>query len=330
MIAWQVPDWQTELARAVTDPAELLTLLDLDPALLPAAESTARAFGLRVPRAFVARMRRGDAGDPLLRQVLPIGAENDEVPGYVADPLAEVGLADDGVLHKYHGRALVVATGACAVHCRYCFRRHFPYTEHHAAADRWRSVLDRFASDPTLDEAILSGGDPLTLSDRRLESLVAGLAAIPHLKRVRVHTRTPVVLPNRVTPELVQALASTRLQLVVVLHANHAAEIDDAVRAAVGALRAAGATVLNQSVLLRGVNDDAAALAALSEALFEGGVLPYYLHQLDPVAGAAHFQVDDARALELHAELASRLPGFLVPRLVRELPGRPSKTPLRG
>lgn len=329
MIAWQVPEWQTELRHAVTDPAELLALLDLDPALLPAAQTAARAFRLRVPRSFVARMRRGDPTDPLLRQVLPIGDELETVPGFIDDPLGEtIGDPADGVLQKYAGRSLIVTTGVCAVHCRYCFRRHFPYEETRASADGWRAVLDRFAADPSLEEAILSGGDPLSLSDRRLAALVDGLSAIPHIKRLRIHTRTPVVVPSRVDTRLLDWLTATPLAKVVVLHTNHAAEIDGAVRGAVSALRGAGATVLNQSVLLRGVNDDADALVALSVSLFDAGVLPYYLHQLDPVAGAAHFDVPDARALELYAALQARLPGYLVPRLVRELPGKPSKTPL--
>ncbi len=329
MIAWQVPEWQTELRHAVTDPVELLSLLDLDPALLPAAQSAARSFRLRVPRSFIARMRRGDPADPLLRQVLPIGDELVAVPGFTGDPLAEVAAnPTDGVLQKYEGRALIVTTGACAVHCRYCFRRHFPYEDARASSDGWRAVLDRFSVDPSLEEAILSGGDPLSLSDRRLTALVEGLTAIPHVKRLRIHTRTPIVLPSRVDARLLEWLGATPLAKVVVLHANHAAEIDDAVRDAVGSLRGAGATVLNQSVLLRGVNDDVDALVDLSNKLFDVGVLPYYLHQLDPVAGAAHFDVPDARALELHAAMQARLSGYLVPRLVRELPGRPSKTAL--
>ena len=330
MIAWQVPEWQTAVRQAVTDPAELLTLLDLDPALLPAARAAAQSFRLRVPHPFIARMRRGDPHDPLLRQVLPLGDELADVPGFVRDPLAEIAAGTtDGLLHKYAGRALVVTTGACAVHCRYCFRRHFPYSDAHAAADGWEAVLERFAADSTLDEAILSGGDPLSLSDRRLAQLVEGLSAIPHLKRLRIHTRQPIVVPSRVDDALIAWLSATRLAVVVVLHTNHAAEVDDAVRAAIAALRRAGASVLNQSVLLRGVNDDADALVALSHALFDAGVMPYYLHQLDPVAGAAHFDVSDARALELHEAMQARLPGYLVPRLVREIPGRPSKTLLQ-
>lgn len=324
--AWQTPGWQAELGDAVTDPAELLALLELDPALLPGANTAAATFRLRVPRPFIARMRKGDPDDPLLRQVLPVADELDDARGFVADPLAEADVLGDGILHKYRGRALVITTGACGVHCRYCFRRHFPYAESRAAADGWHRVLARFAADPSLAEAILSGGDPLTLSDRRLARLVEGLGAIGHLKRLRIHTRLPVVLPSRVDAALLGWLSATRLAKVVVIHANHPAEIDDAVRGALAALRDAGATLLNQSVLLRGVNDSSDTLAELSTVLFDAGVLPYYLHLLDPVAGAAHFDLREAGALLLHAELQARLPGYLVPRLVREKPGRPAKT----
>lgn len=324
--AWQTPQWQSELADAVTDPVELLDLLDLDLGSSPGVAAAAATFRLRVPRPFIARMRRGDPDDPLLRQVLPLGAELQTVAGFRPDPLAETALMDGGVIRKYAGRALVVSTGACAVHCRYCFRRHFPYDDARAPADGWRSVLERFAADPSLDEAILSGGDPLTLSDRRLAQLVAGLDGIRHLERLRIHTRLPVVLPSRVDSALLQWLRATRLAVVVVIHANHAAEIDDDVAGALAALRGAGATLLNQSVLLAGVNDSADALAALSERLFAVGVLPYYLHLLDAVQGAAHFDVPEPRARALFAELQARLPGYLVPRLVRESPGEPSKT----
>ncbi|MCA1799276.1 MAG: EF-P beta-lysylation protein EpmB [Xanthomonadaceae bacterium] len=327
--AWQTPRWQSELADAITDPAELLALLDLDAALLPAALQSAAAFPLRVPRGFVARMRTGDPHDPLLRQVLPIADELATIPGYVEDPLEETAeLPDDGVLRKYDGRALVVTTGACGVHCRYCFRRHFPYSDTRAASDGWQPVLARFAADPSLAEAILSGGDPLTLSDRRLALLVEGLGAVPHLRRLRIHTRQPVVLPTRIDGQLLRWLRATRLETVVVIHANHPAEIDQAVRDALAALRDAGATLLNQSVLLRGVNDSVPVLAELSEALFGAGVLPYYLHLLDPVAGAAHFDLPLSTAHALHGGLQRRLPGYLVPRLVREVAGEPMKTPV--
>jgi EF-P beta-lysylation protein EpmB len=312
--------------RAISDPAGLLAALELDPAWLPAAQAAARLFPLRVPRAFVARMRRGDPLDPLLRQVLPLAEECLTHSGFGADPVGDLAaMAAPGVLHKYAGRVLLTATGACAVHCRYCFRRHFPYAESRAGTDHWQAALDYLAQDQSLREVILSGGDPLTLSDRRLSEFIHAAADIAHLERLRIHTRLPVVLPERVTPELVRTLTSTRLATVVVIHANHANEIDDAVLGASARLRSAGVTLLNQSVLLRGVNDSADALANLSEKLFSLGVLPYYLHLLDRVQGAAHFEVPEDEARDLMAQLTARLPGYLVPRLVREVAGAPGK-----
>ena len=328
-MARQVPRWQRELARAIGDPAELLRELELDPALLPAARAAAARFPLRVPRGFVARMTRGDPDDPLLRQVLPLGAELEPAPGFVADPVGDrAAQAAPGVLHKYHGRALLLVTGACAVHCRYCFRREYPYAEAHAGADPWRPALAYLAGDPSLREVILSGGDPLSLSDRRLGALLAVLERIPHLERVRIHSRQPIVLPERVDEGLLELLARTRLRPVLVVHANHPREIDAAVRAALARLAATGATLLNQSVLLRGVNDSAAVLAELSETLFAAGVLPYYLHLLDPVRGAAHFDMNETEASAIMKNLRQRLPGYLAPRLVREQPGQLAKTPV--
>jgi EF-P beta-lysylation protein EpmB len=319
------PAWQRELAAGVASVGELLDLLGLPPAAAGGAAGAARAeddFPVRVPRGFVARMRPGDPRDPLLVQVLAGAAEVEPVAGWGHDPLAEAAAQPvPGVLHKYRGRALLVVTGACAVHCRYCFRRHFPYGERGLARSAEARALAWLAGEPTVTEAILSGGDPLTLPDRRLAELAARLAEIPHLKRLRVHTRLPIVLPERVDDALLTWLTGTRLAPVVVVHTNHAREIDVAVAAALGRLRAAGVPVLNQAVLLAGVNDSPEALADLSEALFAAGALPYYLHLLDPVAGAAHFEVPEPRALALHAELAARLPGYLVPRLVREVPG---------
>jgi L-lysine 2,3-aminomutase len=331
--ALAAPPWQRELAAAVASRAELLDLLGLPGESAGGAEGAARAaaraaadFPVRVPRGFVARMRPGDPRDPLLLQVLAAAVEIEPVPGWGADPLAESEVQPvPGVLHKYRGRALLVVTGACAVHCRYCFRRHFPYGERSLTRSAEDAALAWLAGEPTVEEVLLSGGDPLTLPDRRLAELAARLAAIPHLRRLRVHTRLPIVLPERVDDALLAWLAGTRLSPVVVVHANHAREIDAAVAAALGRLRAAGVPVLNQSVLLAGVNDSADALADLSEALFAAGALPYYLHLLDPVAGAAHFDVPEPRARALHADLAARLPGYLVPRLVREVPGAPGK-----
>ncbi|MCU0234406.1 MAG: EF-P beta-lysylation protein EpmB [Thermoanaerobaculales bacterium] len=323
---WPAGDWRRLLAEAVGDADELLALLGLDGRVRSATPAGGRRFPLRVPRGFVARMRRGDPADPLLRQVLPLAEEDVPAPGFSADPLGELAAPPvAGVLHKYEGRALVVATGACAVHCRYCFRRHFPYAEHHAPGGGWQATLDRIAADPGIAELILSGGDPLTLSDARLAELARAADRLPQLRRFRVHTRLPIVLPQRVDETLVEWLRAMELPTVVVVHANHANEIDDDVRRALAALRATGASLLNQSVLLAGVNDSAAALAGLSETLLDAGVLPYYLHMLDPVAGSAHFAVAESRAAGLVRELAARLPGYLVPRLVREVAGAPSK-----
>lgn len=323
--------WQIDLAHAVSDPAKLLRLLELDAALLEPARAAGREFVLRVPRAFVARMHKGDPADPLLRQILPIGAELDAAPGFSSDPVGDLASrAAHGVLHKYHGRVLLITTGACAVNCRYCFRRHFPYAAENARADQWRPALQYINNDSSITEVILSGGDPLALSDAALATLAEALQQIPHLRTLRIHSRTPVVLPSRVDGHLLEWLGACRLRKVVVLHTNHANEMDAAVTRAVAALQSAGATVFNQAVLLKGVNDSVEALAALSEALFSAGVIPYYLHLLDRVQGAAHFEVAEGRARELMRGLRTRVPGYLVPRLVREVAGADSKVPVAG
>jgi EF-P beta-lysylation protein EpmB len=321
--------WQVELREAVTDPAELLTLLSLDPADFDGPVATAAGFKLRVPRGFVARMRKRDARDPLLRQVMPTDAENNATPGFGTDPVGDLRSAQQpGLLHKYHGRALLVATGACAVHCRYCFRRHFPYADENPRTGHWRAALDHIRRDDTLAEIILSGGDPLSLNDTRLAELAKAIAAIPHVRRLRIHTRQPIVLPSRIDDVFLDWFAALPLQKTLVVHANHANEIDASVCTALDKLRSAGAVLFNQSVLLAGVNDTPEALSALSEALFEAKVIPYYLHMLDRVAGAAHFEVAETPARRLHAQLRERLPGFLVPRLVREVAGANSKIPI--
>ncbi|MBA2411088.1 MAG: EF-P beta-lysylation protein EpmB [Gammaproteobacteria bacterium] len=319
------PAWQTELCEAISDPAELLRRLRLDRALLPAARRAARLFPLRAPLSFVARMKPGDPNDPLLRQILPLDIECEDARGFVADPVGDLGaMPVPGLLHKYRGRALLIATGACAVHCRYCFRRHFPYSDARPSADSWRA-LDYIAADRSIREVILSGGDPLSLNDRRLSELVARIEAINHVQRLRIHTRQPVVLPARVDDMLLGWLGETRLKKIVVVHVNHANELDTTVVGALGRLKTADVTLLNQSVLLRGVNDSLETLRGLGEALFEAGVLPYYLHLLDRVQGAAHFHVSAERALELIGDLNDTLPGYLVPRLVTERAGDNSK-----
>ncbi|QKT02864.1 EF-P beta-lysylation protein EpmB [Ectothiorhodospiraceae bacterium 2226] len=321
--------WQRALADAVRTPAELLTLLGLPPEDGPGVRAGLAQFPLRVPRGFMRRMRPGDRHDPLLLQVLPVAEEGRAVPGFGFDPVGDLGaVAAPGVLHKYRGRVLLVATGACAVHCRYCFRRAFPYQEANARAANWRGALDYIAGDDTIEEVILSGGDPLMLADRSLHEFTDALRGIRHVRRLRLHTRLPIVLPERVDEGLLAWLEALPWQTVVVVHCNHARELDGEVAAGFGALRTAGATLLNQAVLLRGVNDDAGALRDLSEGLFAQGVLPYYLHLLDRVAGAAHFEVEEARAQALMHELRAALPGYLVPRLVREVAGEEYKRPL--
>ncbi|EKS1843581.1 MULTISPECIES: EF-P beta-lysylation protein EpmB [Cronobacter] len=322
-------DWLSQLADVITDPDELLHLLNIDTdEELLAGRDARRLFALRVPRAFVARMEKGNPQDPLLRQVLTSREEFVAAPGFTTDPLEEQNSVVPGLLHKYHNRALLLVKGGCAVNCRYCFRRHFPYADNQGNKRNWQAALDYIAAHPELDEIIFSGGDPLMAKDNELEWLVARLEAIPHLKRLRIHSRLPIVIPARITDSLVRLLGETRLQVLLVNHINHAQEIDDAFRAGMAKLRAAGVTLLNQSVLLKGVNDNAATLAALSNALFDAGVMPYYLHVLDKVQGAAHFMVSDDKARAIMRELLSLVSGYLVPKLAREIGGEPSKTPL--
>jgi EF-P beta-lysylation protein EpmB len=325
------PDWKRLWRDAVRDPRELLALLGLDALAGRIPDAAAAQFPLRVPRGFVARMRHGDPDDPLLRQVLPLDDEDRPVPGYGLDAVGDAAARTaTGVLQKYSGRALLVATGSCAIHCRYCFRRHFPYGDDTATRDGWHDALERIRGDDSIDEVILSGGDPLSLATSKLVELTDALTVIPHVRRLRIHTRLPVVLPERVDAGLLRWLAALPWPVAVVIHANHANEFDADVDTALAQLRGVGATLLNQAVLLRGVNDSVDALGALSERGYAAGVLPYYLHQLDRVAGTAHFEVGDDIALGLHAALHARLPGYLVPRLVREIPGDSGKRPLVG
>lgn len=321
--------WQNLLAGSITDPQLLLSRLELDPALLGPARAASAEFSLRVPEPYLSRMQRGNPADPLLRQVLPVGEELLDHPDFVLDPLGEQQTnARPGIIHKYHGRLLLVVSGGCAVNCRYCFRRHFPYEDNNLSTDEWREALDYIRQDASIAEVIYSGGDPLAASDRRLAWLTREIADIAHVRRLRVHTRLPVVIPQRVTSELIDALCGTRLPVSMVLHCNHANELDRQLGNAIQTLRQAGVMLLNQAVLLRGVNDSIEAQVALSEALGDHGVLPYYLHVLDHVKGAQHFHVDDETARRLSGEMLARLPGFLVPRLVREVAGATSKTPL--
>lgn len=320
-----LPSWQQQLAGAVRNVEELFQHLGLAPSGQESAATD--QFPLLVPRSYLRRIRPGDREDPLLLQVLPQQAETVVPAGFVADPLGESSRsAGDGLIQKYRGRLLVIASGACPVHCRYCFRRHYDYAANAASREGFRRTLRAIASSSDSDEVILSGGDPLSLDNGKLERLLRALDDLPRIKRLRIHTRFPVVIPDRVDDELIALLRSLSKPIVVVLHINHANEIDAALAEAVARIKPSVATVLNQSVLLRNVNDDAGTLANLSETLFHAGVMPYYLHQLDAVAGAAHFAIQDDTARRLHRELAAQLPGYLVPKLVREVPGEAAKT----
>jgi EF-P beta-lysylation protein EpmB len=322
-------DWLTQLADVITDPDDLLHILDLDADKeLLAGRDARRLFALRVPRAFVERMEKGNPNDPLLRQVLTSKAEFIAAPGFSTDPLEEQHSVVPGLLHKYRNRALLLVKGGCAVNCRYCFRRHFPYSDNQGNKRNWQAAIAYISEHPELDEIIFSGGDPLMAKDHELDWLISELEAIPHIKRLRIHSRLPIVIPARITESLVTRFARSRLQVLLVNHINHANEIGDEFRVAMQNLRQAGVTLLNQSVLLRDVNDNAQTLADLSNALFDAGVMPYYLHVLDKVQGAAHFMVSDEEARMIMRELLTLISGYMVPKLAREIGGEPSKTPL--
>lgn len=323
--------WKNQLAQAVRNPEELLKRLHLPETYLPGAMLANRLFPLRVPHSYLNRIQKANPDDPLLRQVMPLDLETQNIEGYCDDPVGDqAAQKSPGLLHKYPGRVLLIASAACAIHCRYCFRRNFPYNDANASQNQWQEVLDYLRDNRSVTEVILSGGDPLSLSDDRLGQLLEKLEKIPHVSTLRIHTRLPVVIPDRVTPALASLLSrfSRNRNVVVVLHINHVREIDKAVEDAVLQLRKTGATLLNQSVLLRGVNDSTSTLHDLSHTLFNSGILPYYLHQLDAVNGAAHFAVEHSKALQLHSQLRQQLPGYLVPRLVKEQQGELSKTPL--
>lgn len=326
-----VPAWQREFADSIRDPRTLLERLGIDDAGLHAAARRAPDFPVRVPEAYLRAMRPGDPEDPLFRQVFPFAEEAHSAAGFDTDPVGDLdAMARPGLLHKYRGRVLLVVTGACAVNCRYCFRRHFPYAEANAVNRHLETNLEYIAEDDSINEVILSGGDPLVLSDERLAPIARRLAAIPHLRRLRIHTRLPVVLPARVDDRLLAWIREMEIPVVTVIHANHANELTPAVGAALDRLAAAGCRLLNQAVLLRGVNDSPRAQVELGEALFDVGVTPYYLHCLDRVEGAAHYAVDDDAGARLLGAVRARLPGYLVPRLVREHAGEPAKTPVIG
>ncbi len=323
-------NWQTQLVSAFTDFQTLCDYLQLSPNDLNLSSDAAKQFPLRVPLAFASRIEKGNPLDPLLRQILPIGDELKTYAGFSDDPVGDLNaVKQTGVLHKYHGRVLLINTGACAIHCRYCFRRNFPYADLQLSKQQESDVIQAIQNDTSIQEVILSGGDPLILNDARLARLFEALAEISTLKRIRIHTRLPIVLPDRVTDELLELLKHCPKKIIVVVHCNHANEIDTDVAQACQRLKSVGVTLLNQSVLLQGVNDDATALCDLSERLFDVGVLPYYLHFLDKANGTGHFQVSEKEALALLTVVQNRLSGYLVPKLVTEQAGELSKQTLK-
>lgn len=320
--------WQAQLSNVVTSPQQLLAMLGLSEDDVYYSAAASAEFSLKVPRSFVERMEYGNPTDPLLMQVLSSELELEPAPGYDTDPVGEDGDKNPipGILHKYHGRALLIVSGGCAINCRYCFRRHFPYAENQNSRQEWQEALRYIVQDSSIEEVILSGGDPLVATDSHLSELVAQISEVPHVKRLRIHSRLPVVLPARITDEFVAAVTRPGLKSIMVIHCNHANEIDHEVRRALAKLQDNKITLLNQAVLLAGINDSAEIQIDLNNALFAAGVIPYYLHMLDKVRGAAHFDVPDETAKNIQARVAASLPGYMVPKLVREISGASGKT----
>ena len=321
--------WQKQLAQSIRHPADLLEFVGLGPSLIGYSRQAITQFPVKVPHAFAKRIKKNDPNDPILRQIFPYKAEEDEVIGFINDPLAELNIQpEQGLLQKYNSRVLLITTGACAVHCRYCFKRHYPYQESSATSKHWQASVEHIKNDSSIEEVILSGGDPLTLSDRRLGKLCSSLATIKHIKRIRFHTRLPVVLPARITTTLLNKITGNGQSIIFVIHTNHANELDNTVSLAIKRLQEFGILVLNQSVLLKGINDSVKTLIHLSERLVENNVVPYYLHMLDPIAGGAHYDVPIKQAQELINDMQDRVSGYLIPKLVKEEIGTASKTPI--
>lgn len=328
LYAYREKSWQKELANVVTNPETLLSMLDICPEEYKKHFSARNLFPVRVPLPFIKKMIKGDFNDPLLKQVMPLSDEFIQVDGYLNDPLEEHETVAEGLLHKYTNRVLMIVKAGCAVNCRYCFRRHFPYVDNSPNKQRWQEALDYIELHPEIDEVIFSGGDPLMASDSHLSWLINQVEKVSHIKRLRIHTRLPVVIPNRITPDLVSMLEKSRLKASIVLHINHANELDNTLITAITPLRDAKIPLFNQSVLLKGINDNACTLAELSETLFDNGIHPYYLHVLDKVQGASHFDISQEQTISIYKELMAKVSGYLVPKIVREIAGEANKTPI--
>lgn len=328
--AWEPDLWRSELRMAIRSSAALLEHLGVgtpSTASSPRLRAAETDFPVLVPRGFAARMQPGNAADPLLRQVIADVEESRPAAGFVADPLQETGdarVAAPGLIRKYRGRALLIATSGCAVHCRYCFRRHFPYHEHRP--NLLARALAEIRADTSLTEVILSGGDPLLLDDAGLTTLLRKIGGMPQIRRIRIHSRIPIVLPERVSTGLLAAFHQCPVPIVMVVHANHAQELDATTARALAVLAGEVRFLCNQAVLLRGVNNSVEAQVDLCERLFDQRVQPYYLHMPDAVAGTHHFHLDERAAADIYRGMQAALPGYLVPKLVREVPGAASKT----
>jgi len=320
--------WQKELANVVTDPKKLLAAVGISPENYLQHFAARELFPVRVPRPFINRMKKGDFNDPLLKQVMPLSEEFVISDGFTEDPLEEHDTVAEGLLHKYQHRVLMMVKSGCAINCRYCFRRHFPYQDNSPNKQRWQQALTYIEQHQEINEVIFSGGDPLMASDEHLAWLVQQLEGIPHIKRLRIHSRLAIVIPQRITPALVDLLVNSRLKATFVFHINHSNEIDSQVIKAIEPLLKARIPLFNQSVLLKGINDDVDTLAQLSETLFDVGIQPYYLHLFDKVQGVAHFDVEEQQAKEIVQQMMAKLPGFLMPKVVREIAGEANKTPI--
>ncbi len=322
-------NWQQQLSDAFNNLEDLCRYLNLSPDDLPFSVAAIEKFSLRVPLSFAASMEKGNPHDPLLRQILPINDELSDYPGFSHDPVGDLqATTKNGVIQKYQGRVLLINTGSCAIHCRYCFRRNFPYQEFQLTKQKEQQAIQAIQQDFTITEVILSGGDPLLLSDARLTQLIRQLDTICHVQRIRIHSRLPIVLPARITDELINILRSSSKQIIIIVHCNHPNEINRRVITVCETLKNSGITLFNQSVLLKGVNDNAEVLSELSERLFRHGIIPYYLHLLDKATGTGHFEVSEAEAITLIRQMQSVLPGYLVPKLVKEISGENSKQPV--
>lgn len=319
--------WQLELKNSITNYLDLFKLLNLNPKHPKLIDTIQYSqFPLLVTNSFINRIQKMDINDPLLRQILPTTQELQNNNSFCADPLQEANFNKiPGLLHKYSSRVLIIVTKACAINCRYCFRKEFQYSANIASGKNLENIINYIAKDSSIIEVILSGGDPLIAPNNYLQHLISKLESIKHIETVRIHSRVPIILPCRLEPEFINILLKSRLNIVLVTHTNHPQEINQEVAEYFKLLQNTKITLLNQTVLLKNINDNAGVLAELSRKLFSIKILPYYLHILDKVNGTKHFAVKLSTAKKIYGELQSKLPGYLVPKLVTEKPGAKHK-----